>query len=315
MKPVFFIDLDDTLMPNQHYYKIQQAKMLKYMVGVLWPPGESLTEPGNPYHLSRRKRRQLRRTAKELLDEVYDYGYRVPPLFELLESEVVDETGLLEDILRKEEELDLKGVERYRKVGEPYHRERFPTSCRDTYYYFCEQMGVDPDEEVADEIYRIGEGFWKTITPGLMWGAARILDYLSERDHDLHVLTKGDEIVQGHKLRINRMERWIPEENWHIVSDKDPEVFRRVTSGLDLERVYMIGNSQRSDINPAIEAGANAIYIPFYTWAHEESLDFSVTVEERYALERRGELLLLENGRRVFVLPHIKDILDIYEEL
>jgi putative hydrolase of the HAD superfamily len=39
------------------------------------------------------------------------------------------------------------------------------------------------------------------------------------------------------------------------------------------ERTWMIGNSPRSDINPAVRAGLRAVYIPYpHTWEleHEE---------------------------------------------
>ena len=49
-----------------------------------------------------------------------------------------------------------------------------------------------------------------------------------------------------------------------------------VDVGLDRERTFMIGNSPRSDINPALRAGLRAaIYIPHeHTWDMEhEDLD------------------------------------------
>jgi putative hydrolase of the HAD superfamily len=60
--------------------------------------------------------------------------------------------------------------------------------------------------------------------------------------------------------------------------EKDPDSYRRlvVEVGLDRERTFMIGNSPRSDINPALRAGLRAaIYIPYqHTWELEdEELD------------------------------------------
>lgn len=297
MKKTFFIDLDDTLLPNQHYYKIQLAKVVKLIINTVYP-----------------REREARAAAEDLLEEAIERGYRVPPLGQLVRMSVDDESGLLERILAKEEEIDLRLLKRAKGRGEPYNRHRFPTSCRSTYLHFCRERGIEPDLAVAREAYAIGAKFWD-IKPGLMWSAAQVLDFLVEKGDELHILTKGDRVVQRHKLEVNRLERWIPEENWHIVNDKDPVIFRKWSRGMDLRRVYMVGNSQKSDINPAIEAGANGIYVPFYTWVHEESDEFSVGVKDRYALDARGELLMLETGRKLFILPNIKDIMDLYEDL
>jgi putative hydrolase of the HAD superfamily len=60
-----------------------------------------------------------------------------------------------------------------------------------------------------------------------------------------------------------------------IVPEKDTTTYHRLSSelGVDPKYTWMIGNSPRSDINPALAAGLNAIYIPHPdTWhlEHEE---------------------------------------------
>jgi putative hydrolase of the HAD superfamily len=40
---------------------------------------------------------------------------------------------------------------------------------------------------------------------------------------------------------------------------------------MDPGRTWMIGNSPKSDINPALEAGLNAVYVPHpHTWVLEK---------------------------------------------
>jgi putative hydrolase of the HAD superfamily len=59
----------------------------------------------------------------------------------------------------------------------------------------------------------------------------------------------------------------------HVVHEKDAPVLRELieTHGLAPERTWMIGNSPRSDINPATEAGIGAIHIPHeMTWDMEQ---------------------------------------------
>jgi putative hydrolase of the HAD superfamily len=54
---------------------------------------------------------------------------------------------------------------------------------------------------------------------------------------------------------------------------------------LDPERAWMIGNSPKSDINPALEVGINAVFVPHpHTWS----------LEHEEVREGRGRLLRLE---------------------
>jgi putative hydrolase of the HAD superfamily len=62
-----------------------------------------------------------------------------------------------------------------------------------------------------------------------------------------------------------------------IVAEKDAGTYRSVVSkyGLLPEVTWMIGNSPRSDINPALSAGINAVFVPHdQTWILEhDTLD------------------------------------------
>ena len=86
----------------------------------------------------------------------------------------------------------------------------------------------------------------------------------------------------------------------HIVLEKDADVIRGLVAeyGLQPEQTWMVGNSPRSDINPALEAGIGAIYIPRpNTWKleHEEIAE----PEQVIVLNSFGELVaLLVNAER-----------------
>jgi putative hydrolase of the HAD superfamily len=57
-----------------------------------------------------------------------------------------------------------------------------------------------------------------------------------------------------------------------IVAEKDSLTYSRVVEKYELthETTWMIGNSPKSDINPALGAGLNAVFIPHSdTWVLE----------------------------------------------
>lgn len=88
--------------------------------------------------------------------------------------------------------------------------------------------------------------------------------------HDLILLTKGDPDEQRAKIDRSGIERYF--DNTIIVTEKTITTYLEAVSVslFDPARTWMIGNSPRSDINPALQAGINAVFIPHeLTWHHE----------------------------------------------
>jgi putative hydrolase of the HAD superfamily len=101
-------------------------------------------------------------------------------------------------------------------------------------------------------------------------GVPDTLAYLAER-HDLTLFTKGHPEEQ--KLKIDRSGLAPLFAHTAIVKEKDAEAYRLLVGerGMDPERTWMIGNSPKSDINPALAAGLNAVFIPHaHTWVLEK---------------------------------------------
>lgn len=103
-------------------------------------------------------------------------------------------------------------------------------------------------------------------------GVPETLEYLSSR-HDLTLFTKGN--AEEQKLKLDRSGLGIYFGHTAIVKEKDEESYRRLIEQRDLdpERTWMIGNSPKSDINPALKVGLSAVFIPHaHTWRleHEE---------------------------------------------
>jgi len=104
----------------------------------------------------------------------------------------------------------------------------------------------------------------------LIDGVAGTLEYLSRR-HDLTLFTKGHPEEQ--KLKIDRSGLGIYFGHTAIVKEKDATAYARIVEERNLEpgRTWMIGNSPKSDINPALSIGLNAVFIPHaHTWVLEK---------------------------------------------
>src|SRR5581483_11856471 len=104
----------------------------------------------------------------------------------------------------------------------------------------------------------------------LIDGVAETLEYLAVR-HELILFTKGDPEEQ--KLKVDRSGVGIYFGHTAIVREKNTAAYRALARerNLPAERAWMIGNSPKSDINPALEAGLNAVFVPHpHTWSLEK---------------------------------------------
>lgn len=95
------------------------------------------------------------------------------------------------------------------------------------------------------------------------------LQHLSARHH-LIMMTKGAFAEQTGKVERSGLKDYFAAIE--IVAEKDEGTYRSVVAKYDLagDATWMIGNSPRSDINPALAIGLNAVFIPHgNTWVLE----------------------------------------------
>ncbi|MBR0556844.1 HAD family hydrolase [Ciceribacter sp. L1K23] len=88
--------------------------------------------------------------------------------------------------------------------------------------------------------------------------------------HFLVLITKGDLFDQERKLAQSGLGDYF--DAVEIVSDKSATTYRRIfgKNGEGPERAMMIGNSLKSDVVPAIAAGAWGVFVPHeLTWVLE----------------------------------------------
>jgi putative hydrolase of the HAD superfamily len=103
----------------------------------------------------------------------------------------------------------------------------------------------------------------------LLPGVAETLEVLVS-SHDLVLITKGDLFDQERKLAQSGLGDMF--KSVEIVSDKTVETYTRIfrAMGEGPEQSMMIGNSLKSDILPALQAGAFAVHVPHdLTWEYE----------------------------------------------
>jgi putative hydrolase of the HAD superfamily len=162
----------------------------------------------------------------------------------------------------------LNDVERECIVKHGYGLHSFSHALVDTF----ERLSVQP---VTPELHAQIKSFAHTVSDHpieLLAEVPQTLQYLSAR-HRLILVTKGALEEQSGKIERSGLKEYFAATE--IVAEKDLAAYHALVEkhALVRESTWMIGNSPRSDINPALAAGLHAVFVPHGdTWIleHEE---------------------------------------------
>lgn len=181
----------------------------------------------------------------------------------------------------------LNEVERGCIVSHGYGLNSFAEALTRTF----ERLSVEP---LTPALHETIHGFARTIAEHpveIIADVQETLAYLHPRHH-LILLTKGNLTEQSGKVERSGLKSYFAAVE--VVAEKNRFTYDNMIEkyGLVRDTTWMIGNSPRSDINPALAAGLNAIFIPHSdTWILEhEEIDRSLAQGKLLELERFGEL-------------------------
>ena len=173
-----------------------------------------------------------------------------------------------------------------------YGARAFARNLRETFRRISPLGEHDPREAEAERFgLRILEQ-----SMALLDGVEETLATLAPH-HELLLLTKGDEEEQRLKIERSGLDPYFAATI--ITAEKMPATYQDVLDafGLDAASTWMIGNSPRSDINPALISGLNAIYIPHPQSWHLEMESLATPVRETQVLL---ELASIRELRAIF---------------
>jgi len=143
----------------------------------------------------------------------------------------------------------------------------FRRSLEDTYLKLA---GNAARREIVQEIERTARELEST-PPHILDGVPETLAYLAKH-HRLILLTKGEAAEQAGKVERSGLQSYF--DAIEIVIEKDSNTYDRMIGQFKIVKSHgwMVGNSPRSDINPALQMGLNAVFIPHSaTWELEKA--------------------------------------------
>jgi putative hydrolase of the HAD superfamily len=191
-------------------------------------------------------------------DTLVDTGPRFQNARRSLISLMADE-GFDEDVARRTlfEEIDPGMRERY-GLGPRRMEPAFVAAYR----HLCELHGTAVREDIATRAAQLGRDCYG-VAPAFE-GALHALRRLAASHRTVIYTQSGDADYQISCVRSAGVVDIVTEDRVHVCERKDAEIFLRTLESYGItnpKAAWMIGNSIRSDINPALEVGANAILV------------------------------------------------------
>jgi putative hydrolase of the HAD superfamily len=166
----------------------------------------------------------------------------------------------IEGLLRHRE---MENVKHYGYGSESLYR-----TMLDVYHEACREEGQAVEKPVLARIEELREmtGNYRII---LLEGVGEALPLLRSANR-LILVTKGHEKEQMGKVTRSGLQHYF--HAVRVVEEKHPGTYLQLLEEFNLhaETTWMVGNSPRSDINPAKAAGMGTVLIPYHsTWVHE----------------------------------------------
>ena len=180
----------------------------------------------------------------------------------------------------------LDEIERANILHHGYGAAAFARSLRTCFERLSERQVREDD---VARIAELGERILRQEIE-IIDGVPETLASLASR-HDLLLFTKGHPEEQRLKIDRSGLADFFREAV--VAGEKDEAAYRTLVEahGLDPSRTWMIGNSPKSDINPALAAGLNAVFVPHdQTWGLERQ-ELASGPGRLLVLERFADLL------------------------
>lgn len=166
------------------------------------------------------------------------------------------------------ERIDVDNVQLYK-----FSKARFPTSMSDTYEALSRDYDKTIDKNIKKRVKSIGYSAFEK-KPRIFNGVTEVLRTLHATQLKIILATKGDPEVQEEKISFSNLRSYF--DHIYVFPEKGERDLNRIVNecNLDPQVSWSIGNSMKSDINPALKIGMRAIWIPKRTWGFEEEEPF-----------------------------------------
>jgi putative hydrolase of the HAD superfamily len=161
-----------------------------------------------------------------------------------------------QEIVGKHTEIDIAGVQ---LLG--FTSDHFPQSFVDTYRYFQALTGRPSSPLEEEHLWKLGNSVYELEVEPYPY-MEETLELLTREGHELHLYTGGELTIQQRKIDQMKLQHYF-NNRIYIRQHKNSEALEQILSqgGFDRNLTWMIGNSLRTDVLPALQCGIHAVYL------------------------------------------------------
>ncbi|ASA21872.1 HAD family hydrolase [Paenibacillus donghaensis] len=176
--------------------------------------------------------------------------------FEFMSDWFSVEGPTTQELRNKQVEIDVETVSTSGLASD-----NFPKSLIATYRFFCAKYGRKPDPYHEQQLMKLGMSVYDQEIEAYP-GMVETLDSLKQDGHHLYLYTGGDDTIQQRKIQQMKLDAYF-DDRIYIRQHKNVEALENILSSHQFDRkvTWMIGNSLRTDVLPALTAGINSIYL------------------------------------------------------
>lgn len=160
------------------------------------------------------------------------------------------------EITDKQTEIDIAGVH-----IDGFKSDHFPQSFVETYRHFSNLFGRSPSVVEEDFLWKLGRSVYEFDAEPYPFMEETLFE-LANQGHELHLYTGGELLIQTKKIQHMQLERYFG-PRIYVRSKKNTEAMEGILQEGNFHRptTWMIGNSLRTDVIPALTTGINAIHM------------------------------------------------------
>ncbi len=137
-----------------------------------------------------------------------------------------------------------------------------------TYQTLCQEAGQSADPKKKDDLHNLGQEIYKRL-PVPIDGVVDLLRKLKRSGFDLLFYSAGNEATQIKRLVELKLDNYFTKT--YVVSKKDTETLTGIMKDEKIlsENTWMVGNSPKFDVNPALQVGLKSIWLYTSFWKEE----------------------------------------------
>ncbi|AJS58368.1 HAD family hydrolase [Paenibacillus sp. IHBB 10380] len=184
------------------------------------------------------------------------FGLILGQFVEVIQEWFADHEITTEDIRKKQIEIDIASVH---NVG--FKSGNFPRSLIETYRFFSNKYNRKMDRLEEVYLHKLGLSIYdQEVEP--YPGMVETLESLKSKGHHLYLYTGGETAIQQRKIDQMKLSMYF-DDRIYIREHKNVSSLEQIISNgnFNRESTWMIGNSLRTDVIPALTAGLCSIYI------------------------------------------------------